>query len=54
MRLIDDIISFADREKLDGLLVSLDYQKVFDTVEKKTIMSVVNVFKFWHTVHKIY
>ena len=35
IRLIDDIILFTDREQLEGLVVSLDYPKAFDTVEKK-------------------
>ena len=39
IRLIDYIIRFADREQLDGLGVSLDYQNAFDTVEKRTIIA---------------
>ena len=46
IRLIDDIIRFADREQLDGLVVSLDYQKAFDTVEKKTIIAALKCFNF--------
>ena len=46
IRLIDDIVRFADREQLDGLVVSLDYQKAFDTVEKKTIIAALKCFNF--------
>ena len=46
IRLIDDIIRFADREQLDGLVVSLDYQKAFNTVEKKTIIAALKCFNF--------
>ena len=40
------IIRFSDREQLDGLVVSLDYQKAFDTVEKKTIIAALKCFNF--------
>ena len=46
IRLIGDIKRFANREQLYGLVVSLDYQKAFDTVEKKTIIAALKCFNF--------
>ena len=46
IRLIVDIICFADKQQLDGLVVYLDYQKAFDTVEKKTIIASLKCFNF--------
>ena len=40
------MIKFADREQLDGLLVSVDYQKASDTAENKTIIAALNFFSF--------
>ena len=60
IRLIDDIIRFTDRGLLDGLVLSMDFQKAFDTVEKKTIMAAPNCFnicaqftKFIETIQQI-
>ena len=46
IRLIDDIINFANIKELPGLLVSLDYRKAFDTVSKQAIMASLNKFNF--------
>ena len=33
IRLIDGVINFAEAENIPGLLLFLDFEKVFDTVE---------------------
>ena len=37
IRLLDDVTRYLDIENIDGLIVSLDYQKAFDSVNKEII-----------------
>ncbi|GFR80583.1 retrovirus-related Pol polyprotein from type-1 retrotransposable element R2 [Elysia marginata] len=46
IRLIDDVIKFAEEANIDGLVVSLDYQKAFETVNKECIMAALKQFNF--------
>ena len=44
IRLIDDILNFSNNENLPGIVVSLDYQKAFDTVNKRAILTALRKF----------
>ncbi|GFR74429.1 retrovirus-related Pol polyprotein from type-1 retrotransposable element R2 [Elysia marginata] len=46
IRLIDDIIKYASEENIEGMIVSLDYQKAFDSVNKDTILAALRRFNF--------
>ncbi|GFR59297.1 reverse transcriptase [Elysia marginata] len=46
IRLIDDIIKYAGEENIEGMTVSLDYQKAFDSVNKHTILAALRRFNF--------
>ena len=46
IRLIDDIINISNIDNIPGMVVSLDYQKAFDTVSKKAIITTLNRFNF--------
>ena len=46
IRLIDDIINFSGKKKSPGMIVSLDYQKAFDSIEKSSILSALQKFNF--------
>ena len=46
IRMIDDIILTAKIENLPGLIISLDYQKAFDTVSKASILTTLKRFNF--------
>ena len=46
IRLIDDAINLADKLDTPGLLVSLDFEKAFDSISKSTILSALKVFNF--------
>ena len=46
IRLIDDIISTANNEQLEGMLISLDYKKAFDTLSKSSIITALKKFNF--------
>ncbi|GFR92876.1 retrovirus-related Pol polyprotein from type-1 retrotransposable element R2 [Elysia marginata] len=43
---MDDVIKYADDKQLAGLIVSLDYQKAFDSISKEAIMSALEQFNF--------
>lgn len=49
IRLIDDMISYANTNNLPGMLVSLDYRKAFDTVSRQAIMAALSKFNFGPT-----
>ena len=49
IRLIDDMIKTAKIDNLPGMLVSLDYQKAFDTVSKAFIVTTLERFNFGKT-----
>ena len=39
IRLLDDLIKYADNEQPGGIVVSLDYKKAFDTIDKECIVA---------------
>ena len=46
IRLIDDIIKFANEENIPGLAVSLDFSKAFDSLSKSSILYALDCFNF--------
>ena len=46
IRLLDDLIKYADNEQLGGPVVSLDYKKAFDTIDKECIVAALKKFNF--------
>ena len=46
IRLIDDIINMTNIDNLPGIAVSLDFQKAFDMVSKKAILTTLKRFNF--------
>ena len=46
IRLIDDSILIARQNKLPGLMASVDFQKAFDSVNKKAILNAMQTFNF--------
>ncbi|GFS09237.1 retrovirus-related Pol polyprotein from type-1 retrotransposable element R2 [Elysia marginata] len=46
IRLLDDIIRYTGTEKTEGIVVSLDYKKAFDSVYKEAILAALKEFNF--------
>ena len=46
LRLIDDIINMSNNENLPGFVVSLDFQKAFDTISKSAILAALKKINF--------
>ena len=46
IRLIDDIINLSDKLDLPGYIVSLDFEKAFDSINKDTILAALKFFNF--------
>ena len=46
IRLIDDFINLSNTFNTPGMVVSLDFQKAFDSVEKSTILASLRKFNF--------
>ena len=46
IREIDDIIQTANKESLEGVLLSLDYKKAFDSVSREAILETLERFNF--------
>ena len=45
--LIDGVINFAEAENISGLLLFLDFEKAFDTVEWVFIKKNLSTVLFW-------
>jgi len=52
IRAIDDIIHYADMENIPGLLLFLDFEKAFDSINWKFMLEVLNVFNFGENLIK--
>ena len=46
IRLIDDAINLSDKFNNPGMLVSLDFEKAFDSISNSTILSALKIFNF--------
>ena len=52
IRLINDIIQQTELQKIPGILLSLDFQKAFDTLEWSFIQHTLNLFNFGNSIKK--
>ena len=46
IRYIDDILNLSSFHNVDGMLVSLDYEKAFDSINKDSILAAMKIFGF--------
>ena len=46
IRLIDDVIHHYNVNNKEGCMISLDFQRAFDTIEKNSIIEALNKFNF--------
>ena len=46
IRMIDDVTTLARHKKAEGIVTSLDYKKAFDSIEKESILHMLNKFNF--------
>ena len=49
VRVIDDILEFTEREKIQGLMVAIDFKKAFDSVDRNFMLEMLSAFNFGHT-----
>ena len=52
IRLINDIIQQTELQKIPGILLLLDFQKAFDTLEWPFIQNTLNLFNFGNGIKK--
>jgi len=48
VRTIDDILEYLERKKINGLLVAVDFQKAFDSVNRNFMYNVLSAFNLAH------
>ena len=46
IRIIDDVLYFAKSEKLPGIILTIDFEKAFDSINWKFILKSLNLFSF--------
>ena len=46
LRLVSDIITYCNKENLEGILLTIDFKNAFDTLERDFIAFALNSFKF--------
>ena len=44
VRAVDDILEFTEREKIQGLMVAIDFKKAFDSVNRNFILETLSAF----------
>ena len=49
VRAIDDILQFTEREKIEGLMVAIDFKKAFDSVNRNFMLETLSAFNFGPT-----
>ena len=51
IRLTDDMLKYADKEKEDGIMFTADIDKAFDSVEYYLIFATLTKTQQWQSVH---
>ena len=46
VRTIDDILEYSERNKIQGLLVAIDFQKAFDSVNRIFMVKALSISNF--------
>ena len=46
LRYIDDILNLTSTQNIDGMLISLDYEKAFDSINRDSIIAAMKIFGF--------
>ena len=46
IRLLDDLLEYADKENLDGLIFEADIEKAFDSIEHKFLLATLTKYGF--------
>ena len=46
VRAIDDILEFTEREKIQGLMVEIDFINAFDSVNRNFMLETLSAFNF--------
>ena len=49
IRLTDELINFTHKNRIPGILVSLDFKKAFDSISRKSILAALELFGFGST-----
>ena len=49
VRAIDDILEFTEKEKIQGLMVAIDFKKAFDSVNRNFMLETLSAFNFGPT-----
>ena len=52
VRLLNDIIEYADAKKLPGILLFIDFRKAFDTIEWNFIHKCIELYNFGPNIRK--
>ena len=52
IRLLNDLMEFTDDQKVPGILLFIDFEKPFDTIEWTFIQNVLKCFNFGPVVRK--
>ena len=52
IRLLDDLMNFTDANKIPGILLFIDFEKAFDTLEWSFLHQVLEVFNFGPKIRK--
>ena len=52
IRLLNDIMAYTNIEKLPGILLFVDFEKAFDSIEWNLIFKVLEVFNFGPVIRK--
>ena len=52
IRLINDIIQQTEQQKIPGILILLDFQKAFDSLEWSFIQNTLTLFNFGNEIKK--
>ena len=50
VRTIDDILDYTRHKKMLGILVAIDFEKAFDSLDHTYLFKVLNVFNFGPSV----